>query len=311
MLLPIGGLLVGAAVWHCQGFTDATSDAGAPDAPALPPPDSALTDASAPPDAASRDASAADAASRDAGSADAAPADSGSADAGSSDASSADAGACSPACGLGRLCCGGVCVNPDNDPGNCGACGRTCGGATPFCDGTCRATPCSLTEGCAATGGSCCGSSCCAAGSICCKTEGPVATPPVCFIPTDTQKTCPQGCAPMCVSDRNLKRDVSPADERAVLEAVGRMPVSTWSYTTDGARVRHIGPMAQDFHSAFGVGVTNQAYDPIDAHGVELASIKALYTLVQEQSARIDRLERENRALRERLAPGPKRPGRP
>jgi len=107
----------------------------------------------------------------------------------------------------------------------------------------------------------------------------------------------------MCVSDRNLKRDVSPADERAVLEAVGRMPVSTWSYTTDGARVRHIGPMAQDFHSAFGVGVTDQAYDPVDAHGVELASIKALYAIVQEQSARIDRLERENRALRGRSTP--------
>ncbi|HRG97481.1 MAG TPA: tail fiber domain-containing protein, partial [Polyangiaceae bacterium] len=227
-----------------------------------------------------------------------------SSDASSSDAASADAGACSPACGLGRLCCGGVCVNPDNDPGNCGACGRTCSGATPFCDGTCRAAPCSLADdACGAVGGSCCGSSCCAAGSICCKTEGPLATPPVCFTPSDAQKTCPQGCAPMCVSDRNLKRDVSPADERAVLEAVGRMPVSTWSYTTDGARVRHIGPMAQDFHSAFGVGVTDQAYDPVDAHGVELASIKALYAIVQEQSARIDRLERENRALRGRSTP--------
>lgn len=140
--------------------------------------------------------------------------------------------------------------------------------------------------------------------------EGPVSGGPQCFSPTPSQKTCPQGCAPLCKSDSNAKHDVTPVDERAVLEAVGRMPMSTWSYKTDARTVRHLGPMAQDFHGAFGLGGTDTAYDPIDAHGVAFASIKGLYAVVQEQNARIDRLEQENRALRERSNANPNRSGR-
>jgi hypothetical protein len=99
------------------------------------------------------------------------------------------------------------------------------------------------------------------------------------------------------VSDRNLKRAIEPVDEQAVLEEVAKMPVSTWSYKSDDPTVRHLGPMAQDFHAAFGLGSTDRAYDPIDAHGVELAAIKALYARVRAQEAQIERLEQENQAL--------------
>src|SRR5688572_18332160 len=52
-------------------------------------------------------------------------------------------GACAVACTTGRNCCGGGCVNLQNDPFNCGVCGRRCEGGTPFCgDGTCQQTPC-------------------------------------------------------------------------------------------------------------------------------------------------------------------------
>jgi hypothetical protein len=83
-----------------------------------------------------------------------------------------------------------------------------------------------------------------------------------------------------------------------VLDAVSRMPIATWSYKTDNADVRHIGPMAQDFKSELGVGASDRSYDPVDAHGAAFAAIKALRTMVDEQGARIDRLERENRELR-------------
>jgi hypothetical protein len=52
--------------------------------------------------------------------------------------------------------------------------------------------------------------------------------------------------------------------------------------------------MAQDFRAAFGLGNSPEAYDPLDAHGVELAAIKAL-------TARLHQLEAENRKLEERL----------
>ena len=82
------------------------------------------------------------------------------------------------------------------------------------------------------------------------------------------------------------------------------MPISTWSYKADDPSVRHLGPMAQDFHAAFGLGRTDRAYDPIDAHGVELAAIKALYERVRTEAELIDRLERENEELRQHAACG-------
>ena len=82
-----------------------------------------------------------------------------------------------------------------------------------------------------------------------------------------------------------------------MLAAVAQMPVSSWAYKSDDPSVRHLGPMAQDFYSAFRLGDTDRAYDPIDAHGVALAAIKALAEQVQEQNARIESLERENREL--------------
>jgi hypothetical protein len=110
------------------------------------------------------------------------------------------------------------------------------------------------------------------------------------------------------VSDRNVKRDVEPVDQDAILESVVRMPVSTWSYKSEDPSVRHMGPMAQDFQAAFGLGDTDRAYDPIDAHGVAFAAIQGLYEQMREQGARIERLERENEALRERqCVPGPLR----
>jgi hypothetical protein len=63
--------------------------------------------------------------------------------------------------------------------------------------------------------------------------------------------------------------------------------------------------MAQDFYSAFGLGDTDRGYYSVDAHGVAFAAIKALAQQMQEQSARIERLERENRELRGRAACGP------
>ena len=113
------------------------------------------------------------------------------------------------------------------------------------------------------------------------------------------QHTCPAGC-PLCRSDRNLKRDIVSVDTQKVLEAVARMPVSTWSYKIDDPSVRHMGPMAQDFKAAFGLGDTDKAYHSIDAHGVTLAAIQALYERIEAQNARIDRLERENDELRAR-----------
>jgi hypothetical protein len=206
---------------------------------------------------------------------------------GGGSSSTGSGGGCSPACGPGFTCCGTQCINPNNDPHNCGGCGIVCSGATP-CE----------QDAAACGGGSCCGQQCCGQGQLCCLLEqGPWFTQ--CYTPTGGATSCPAGC-PQCVSDRNVKRDIEPVDARAVLESVARLPVSTWSYKSDDPSVRHMGPMAQDFKAAFGLGDTDRAYYPIDAHGVTLASIQALYERMQELDVRIQRLEQENKGLRDR-----------
>ena len=109
----------------------------------------------------------------------------------------------------------------------------------------------------------------------------------------------------MIRSDRDQKTSFAPIDERNVLEGVARLPMSTWTYTNDPHATRHLGPSAQDFKREFALGGTEKAYDPVDAHGVALASIKALHQIVTEQNARIERLERENRDLAQRVRARP------
>ena len=62
-----------------------------------------------------------------------------------------------------------------------------------------------------------------------------------------------------------------------------------------------MGPMAQDFKAAFGLGDTDRGYYSVDAHGVSFAAIQALYELSAQQSLRIEGLERENASLQQRL----------
>jgi len=84
-------------------------------------------------------------------------------------------------------------------------------------------------------------------------------------------------------SDRALKAHLEPVTAEEVLDGVQRLDVSRWSYRRDGPRVRHIGPMAQDFAAAFDVGPDNRKIHPIDMNGVALAAIKALKVRVGEQ----------------------------
>jgi endosialidase-like protein len=206
--------------------------------------------------------------------------------------------ACDGGCGAGRMCCAGSCVNTANDPFNCGQCGVRCAGATPFCAGSCQAAPCARG---ACPSGQCCGSECCAAGQLCCQEQGPVSRLPICHTPTASEPTCPQGCAPLCRSDRAQKKNIRAVDPAEVLARLRRLPVSTWSYREEPDGVRHLGPMAQDFKQTFGLGDSERSYYAVDAHGVALAAIQALERAVSEQQRRIDALEARNRALERQL----------
>jgi hypothetical protein len=78
-----------------------------------------------------------------------------------------------------------------------------------------------------------------------------------------------------------------------VLRKLAAIPVSTWNYKTQDTSIRHIGPMAQDFAAAFGVGEDDLHITTIDADGVSLAAIQGLYQIVQDKDQRIAQLESE------------------
>jgi len=105
----------------------------------------------------------------------------------------------------------------------------------------------------------------------------------------------------LAISDRRAKANFTPVDGRAVAARVAALPIETWNYKSQDASVRHIGPMAQDFHAAFNVGEDDRYIGTIDADGVALAAVQGLYQMAQEQDALIAKLHQQNAALEARI----------
>ena len=101
-------------------------------------------------------------------------------------------------------------------------------------------------------------------------------------------------------SDRSRKQNLTPIDPAEVLARVVDLPIRRWEYRED-PDTPHLGPMAQDFHAAFGLGADDRHIATLDADGVALAAIQGLHRLVAEKDKRLGRVEEENRALTRRL----------
>src|SRR5207253_465501 len=93
------------------------------------------------------------------------------------------------------------------------------------------------------------------------------------------------------VSDRNMKENFAAISGERLLEKLNVIPVETWNYKSQDAAIRHMGPMAQDFYAAFGLGEDDKHISTVDADGVALAGVQAIYRINQEQQARIEKLE--------------------
>ena len=91
-----------------------------------------------------------------------------------------------------------------------------------------------------------------------------------------------------------------------MLEKVASLPLQSWNYRTDENKVRHLGPMAQDFHAAFGVGPDDRHIATVDEGGVALAAIQGLNAKLEERdaahAARIAELERDRGLKSARIA---------
>lgn len=88
------------------------------------------------------------------------------------------------------------------------------------------------------------------------------------------------------ISDRDKKENFEALDVQWVLDQVATLPISRWNYI-GAPDVLHIGPMAQDFHSAFGVGESDRHLASLDSSGVALASIQALNQRLEAKEAEL------------------------
>src|ERR1017187_817350 len=91
-------------------------------------------------------------------------------------------------------------------------------------------------------------------------------------------------------SDRNLKQGFAGVDAQAVLARVVALSVQTWSYKAQPEQ-KHLGPVAQDFHSAFGLGADDVSIATVDESGVALAAIQGLNQKLNAKDAEIRQLQ--------------------
>ena len=108
------------------------------------------------------------------------------------------------------------------------------------------------------------------------------------------------------VSDRNRKENFVEVDAQNVLAKLDAMPMFEWNFKGEDLDVRHIGPIAQDFHDAFHLnGPDEKKISHIDPAGVAIVGVKGLLTRVKDLEAenttlkfRADKAEAESAQLK-------------
>ena len=107
------------------------------------------------------------------------------------------------------------------------------------------------------------------------------------------------------ISDEKKKEHFADEDGERALARIAGLPVRSWNYTAQGPGIRHLGPTAQDFYAAFGLGESDTTISTVDADGVALLAVQALERRTAELRARVRELEAlraEHAALERRLA---------
>ncbi|MFH1687705.1 MAG: tail fiber domain-containing protein [bacterium] len=103
------------------------------------------------------------------------------------------------------------------------------------------------------------------------------------------------------ICDRDKKEHLRPVSGSEILTRLSEVPIYRWNYKAQSEEIEHIGPTAQDFYAAFGLGDDDKTISTLDPDGVALAAIQELYRMtkeLQERTARLEALEAELTALR-------------
>jgi hypothetical protein len=104
-----------------------------------------------------------------------------------------------------------------------------------------------------------------------------------------------------CSSDRDTKTAFDAIDPQSILQNVAGMPITRWRFQGEPDDVRHIGPMAQDFRAAFGLGHDDKSISMLDAQGVAFAAIQGLHHTTQGLHQAMQEKDREITDLKRKL----------
>lgn len=96
-----------------------------------------------------------------------------------------------------------------------------------------------------------------------------------------------------CASSRLLKDEFTAVDGEDLLARLASIPIERWQYTTEEGGVWHLGPTAQDFRAAFGLGLDDENIGLLDISGVGLRGVQALE--VRTNGLAADLAERDRR----------------
>jgi len=92
-------------------------------------------------------------------------------------------------------------------------------------------------------------------------------------------------------SSIKLKEAFTKVSPSLVLDKINALDITEWSYKVD-PDVRHIGPTAESFYEAFGLGTGGSNISTIDADGVSLIAIQALSEQLEKKNQKIAGLEK-------------------
>ncbi|MCH8904374.1 MAG: tail fiber domain-containing protein [Bacteroidetes bacterium] len=98
------------------------------------------------------------------------------------------------------------------------------------------------------------------------------------------------------ISDKKKKENFILEDPEWVLQKIAGMEINSWNYKSQDDSIRHIGPFAQDFRAAFGLGEDDLTINTVDIDGINMIAIKALEKRTREmEDLKAELKEQESR----------------
>jgi len=91
-------------------------------------------------------------------------------------------------------------------------------------------------------------------------------------------------------SSRTLKNQFVSLEASTILAKLAALDIQQWTYI-DRPKEKHVGPVAEDFYEAFGLGQGNKNISTIDADGIMMLALQALKKENEELKGRLLILE--------------------